>query len=154
MTQVVEMWSEHEEEVVRAHYPEHGAQWEGWAELLPGRTLNAIQNRAYRLGVRYCARWSGNDVAVLRFFWPLVPPGWAGWPLVLPSHGHGQIARKARVLGLAEPPRSTRGKLTNGARRDLVVSVNRAAKRAGVPFLTAVAELNRLCAEQLARKDG
>lgn len=151
MTQVVEMWSEYEEDIVRVYYPEHGAQWKGWSELLPGRTLNAIQNRAYRLGVRYCARWSGHDVAVLRFFWPLVPSGWAGWPLVLPSHGYGQIARKARALGLRAALSVEHGKWTNDRRCDLVASVNRAAKRAGVPFPAAVAELNRLCAEQLAK---
>lgn len=41
--------------MLREHYPEHGAAWYGWSELLPLRTANAILGHAYTLGVK-CRR--------------------------------------------------------------------------------------------------
>ena len=44
-------WSAEEEAVLVREYAEHGAAWDGWADLLPGRTRNAICCRARRLDV-------------------------------------------------------------------------------------------------------
>lgn len=46
-------WTHEEDELVRRHYPEHGAMWDGWAELLPAHPkAPAIRSRARALGVR------------------------------------------------------------------------------------------------------
>lgn len=45
------MWSLRELEALREHYPDHGAKWAGWAEVLPGRTEGAIGLKASRLGI-------------------------------------------------------------------------------------------------------
>ena len=44
-------WSEEEDAALKTFYPRHGASWNGWAEVLPGRTEKAISGRAGRLGV-------------------------------------------------------------------------------------------------------
>lgn len=44
-------WTEHEDELIRIAYPEHGQKWDGWAELLPDRSRCAIGRRASRIGV-------------------------------------------------------------------------------------------------------
>lgn len=45
------MWTESEDSAVRAYYADHGPRWDGWAEVLPGRSARAISARAQRLGV-------------------------------------------------------------------------------------------------------
>lgn len=45
------LWTESEDSAVRAYYPDHDLRWEGWAEVLPGRSARAISARAQRLGV-------------------------------------------------------------------------------------------------------
>lgn len=46
-------WTPEEDELVRTHYPDHGAAWEGWAELVPAHAkAPAIRSRARTLGVR------------------------------------------------------------------------------------------------------
>lgn len=44
-------WSEEEKEVLLRLYPEHGAAWDGWRELLPGRSYDAIRGKAVKLNV-------------------------------------------------------------------------------------------------------
>lgn len=44
-------WSKDEDEILKAHYADRGSCWEGWESLLPGRTNNAISNRANSLGL-------------------------------------------------------------------------------------------------------
>ena len=46
-------WMPDEDAALRAHYPRHGAVWEGWALLLPHRSECKVRNRARRLGLRY-----------------------------------------------------------------------------------------------------
>lgn len=41
-------WSADELDILMAHIGDHGAEWPGWEELLPGRTPDAIKARARR----------------------------------------------------------------------------------------------------------
>lgn len=45
------LWSEEEDAAVVTFYPIHGRRWEGWKDVLPDRTMRAIEMRAQRLGV-------------------------------------------------------------------------------------------------------
>ena len=47
-------WTEQEDALIREHYPEHGALWDGWAKLMPERnpTKDDIHNRAHKLGIK------------------------------------------------------------------------------------------------------
>ena len=44
-------WSAEEEAALAREYPEHGAAWDGWHELLPGRSYEAIRAKAHSVGV-------------------------------------------------------------------------------------------------------
>lgn len=37
--------------MIRAYYPKHLGKWDGWEEVLPGRTEQQIRGRANRLGI-------------------------------------------------------------------------------------------------------
>ena len=43
-------WSDDEVRALRRNFPEHGARWEGWDSLLPGRSVIAIRHKARSLG--------------------------------------------------------------------------------------------------------
>ena len=43
-------WTDEEDALLHEHYPEHGPRWDGWAELLPKRSRQAIQQRSARIG--------------------------------------------------------------------------------------------------------
>lgn len=106
-----------EDELVRRHYPSHGATWDGWDELLPNRSPNAIRVHANGMGVlaskdvisgnnaravasstRRC--WTEAEVAALATWYPLHGVSWRGWRDVLPGRGASDIAKKAKALGL------------------------------------------------------
>ena len=42
-------WGEDELRILRGLYPRHGIHWEGWESVLPGRTIDAIKNKALQL---------------------------------------------------------------------------------------------------------
>lgn len=44
-------WTKDEDEILKAHYREHGYKWDGWEALLPGRTDNAIYRHAAGMGL-------------------------------------------------------------------------------------------------------
>lgn len=62
-------WSEAELSSLSEHYLEHGPSWSGWAELLPGRTRNAIAEKAMRGGLaeRRKAEWSEEELRLLEY---------------------------------------------------------------------------------------
>lgn len=52
-------WTTGELSALREHYPTHGRQWPGWADVLPGRSRSAIANAAARHGLtRRTPRWT------------------------------------------------------------------------------------------------
>lgn len=66
-------WTVEEDSLVRALYPTHGAAWDGWSRLLPGKTRRQVTYRANRMGVYSRAglrhrrpRWSAGEDAALR----------------------------------------------------------------------------------------
>jgi hypothetical protein len=96
-------WTEGEDDAVRAHYPEHGRFWEGWEDLLPGRTPPAIARRAQLLKIRKGSvgnRWSeAEEEAVAREF-PSHGQDWEGWAEILPGRTPGAIKARASALGV------------------------------------------------------
>lgn len=45
-------WTSEEEALLRREYPDRGSSWDGWGELLPGRSELSIRKKASRLGIR------------------------------------------------------------------------------------------------------
>lgn len=43
-------WSSEEDEALRVYFPRHGLKWDGWSEVLPGRSWDSIRARASRIG--------------------------------------------------------------------------------------------------------
>lgn len=62
---MIRPWTEEEIAALREHYPSHGPRWEGWSELLPGRSYSSIASRASVLGAvtRHLSpgRWSARE---------------------------------------------------------------------------------------------
>lgn len=54
-------WTAEEDALIREHYPEMGARWNGWARLMPDRmpTYDDLAHRARAIGVRcnHAFRW-------------------------------------------------------------------------------------------------
>lgn len=46
-------WSADELLSLIDQYPRHGFEWEGWRRLLPGRSKNAVREKASSLGIRH-----------------------------------------------------------------------------------------------------
>ena len=53
MSRTYDRWTEEEDQVIRDHYMEYGAQLSEW---LPGRTSKSVHRRAFRLGIRGTTR--------------------------------------------------------------------------------------------------
>lgn len=61
-------WTERERWRLATLLPRHGREWDGWAEALPGRTLDAIEAMARKMGIRPKPRrgaWTRAEDAVL-----------------------------------------------------------------------------------------
>ena len=61
-------WTERERWRLATLWPRHGREWEGWAEALPGRTIDAIEAMARKMGLRPKPRrgaWTRAEETVL-----------------------------------------------------------------------------------------
>lgn len=45
-------WTKEDVALLELYYPEHGPSWDGWTELLPNRSVNAITSMARSFGIR------------------------------------------------------------------------------------------------------
>jgi len=47
-------WTPDEDDLIREHYPERGARWRGWADMMPERlpTYDDVAHRARAIGVK------------------------------------------------------------------------------------------------------
>lgn len=61
-------WTERDRWRLATLWPRHGREWEGWAEVLPGRTIDAIEAMARKMGLRPKPRrgaWTRAEETVL-----------------------------------------------------------------------------------------
>lgn len=110
-------WTPEEDEAVRTYFSEHGAKWEGWKAILPGRTSKAISIRAHTLGIRLhpeihaqilkgaarkrrAGRWTKDEEAILTQYFPRHPIDWEGWDELLPNRSRSSIRNHACAMGL------------------------------------------------------
>lgn len=94
-------YTDEETMAIRKLYPLHGAAWDGWADVLPGRTQNSISSMAIKLGLRApSSRWTTSDDAVVELYYPTCGEHWAGWSEVLPQRTYKSIGLRARKLGV------------------------------------------------------
>lgn len=80
-------WTKAEDEALKLHFPLHGAKWEGWKTLLPGRSSKAISCRAHILDVRLlpevharkmketakkrrAGKWTRDEEAIIADYFP------------------------------------------------------------------------------------
>lgn len=67
-------WTPEQDALILAH-PDKMATWEGWKELLPGRSSNSITVRRYLLGVspaRDRAKWTSKQRKALAHYMKLM----------------------------------------------------------------------------------
>lgn len=102
MTRCPTRWSREEDALLATHFPEHGSSWDGWGELLPGRSKHSIASRAIKLGIRpgKRTRWSDEEDALLVANYPKYGPKWDGWGELLPGRSRGSISVRASKIGL------------------------------------------------------
>ena len=96
-------WDDSERAAVRVHDPVRGPRWDGWDELLRGRTDKQVAAMAGKLGVRYEGRsraWDARETATLLALYPPHGPDWDGWAEALPGRTRDAICVKARRMGV------------------------------------------------------
>lgn len=102
---------------MRTYFSEHGAKWEGWKAILPGRSTKAISVRAHTLGIRLhpeihaqimkgvarkrrAGRWMKDEEAILTQYFTRHPIDWEGWDELLPNRSRSSIRTHACAMGL------------------------------------------------------
>ena len=80
-------WTDDEFKTLARHYQEHGPDWDGWADLLPGRNSNSIRSMAARHGLESDAirdlKYTDEETRALKKHYPLHGAAWDGWALSL-----------------------------------------------------------------------
>lgn len=95
---------------IKKHYPLHGSAWDGWADVLPGRTQGSISSMAIKLCLRApSSRWTTSDDAVVKLYYPTRGEHWEGWAEVLPHRTYKSISLRARKLGVKKLRMGERG---------------------------------------------
>lgn len=147
-------WTEAEDALLREHYPEHGADWDRWAELLPGRSRFAIRTHASQAGIAALrhgkgALWKDREDEVVREHYPVHGPLWFGWAVLLPGRFARAIIARADRLGLMAPvpilQRASEGSgWTSSEREALLRAVETVATVLGRDAGECVEEAHRL----------
>ena len=99
-------WTPEEDAVILAH-PDKSQAWPGYAELLPGRSAQAIQVRRHRLDVKGAPQvrrppanaWTEAEDDVVREH-PDNPPSWPGYGELLPGRSASAINKRRNKLGV------------------------------------------------------
>ena len=110
-------WDGREDSLIREHYPVHGKGWDGWGELLPGRSLEAISFRASRIGATRRPRWTAGEDRALR---ELAASGADDWASRLEGRSPEACLARAKALGIV-PKRSRAPRWTPEETRTLLV---------------------------------
>ena len=69
-----QFWTPEQDALILTH-PDKGSSWEGWKELLPGRSRHSINIRRYILGVspaRDGAKWTSKQRKALAHYMKLM----------------------------------------------------------------------------------
>lgn len=110
-------WTKTEDEALKLHFPLHGAKWEGWETLLPGRSSKAISCRAHILDVRLlpevhalkakeavkkrrAGKWTRDEEAIITDYFPRHRIDWEGWDELLPNRTKESIRAHAYAMGI------------------------------------------------------
>lgn len=106
-------WTEAEVDTLRENYRGHGSEWDGWDELLPGRSRGAICVKASDMGLRKDrglygghrrGSWTEGEDAALAREYAGHGPSWEGWRELLPGRSPAAIRNRAQGMGLTRQP--------------------------------------------------
>lgn len=102
-------WTPEEDAAIRELYPGHAPSWDGWDEVLPGRTRASICTRAKRIGATFrgsCPPWTPEeDEALMRLYPAWGPARCAREAPELAGRTAGSCYMRARRLGIASERR-------------------------------------------------
>lgn len=93
-------WSPDEDATLLDNYGKLSPSDPAWEGLLPGRTMQAIQQRAFRIGARRRTPWSPEEDEKLIRCYEEHGTSWPGWGELLPGRTKGAIALRAHLLGV------------------------------------------------------
>lgn len=95
-------WTEDELATLGEHYRERGSEWEGWAELLPGRSAAAIGVKASEEGLtkRKCkrGRWSADEERALLEAIVRTSKALNRSPMAIIRHGEYLVRNADRIM--------------------------------------------------------
>lgn len=109
-------WDDREDSLVKKHYPVHGKGWDGWREVLPGRSPEAITARATRIGASRRPRWTAEEDDSLR---RIAASGGNDWAEGMKGRSPEACRARAQALGIV--PKKTRVPWTSEETRTLLV---------------------------------
>lgn len=90
-------WSEEEDRLIKENYPKIGLKV---ADMLPGRSYNAVRDRVGKLGLtRRQNPWTDEEIRILKEYYH---QGIHIATKMLPAHSTGSICVKASALGLSK----------------------------------------------------
>lgn len=157
--ETVKPWTEEEQQIIRDKFPVLG---KGVMEYLPGRTWNAIQTRAYKLGLSadgYAGIWTQEERKILKTHFPTTEM--ADMVKLLPRRSKSSICNQARLMHLR---RHVATNLTNSNSdvktaytlpHDFVVLDCAVCNRKYImPFIEAFSFTHQLCSTLLQVPDG
>lgn len=151
-------WTAEELRAIEDNYPTHGLSWDGWLQILPGRTAASIQKRANKLGVSMRPEalselrrkahggnmvWVPAEDDALTGHYPTHGPVWEGWRELLPGRSARAISARASALGIRRRPRP-KDALSDGQRAYILKGVIAIADGLAVSPVMIAAEIERM----------
>lgn len=94
------LWTADEVRLLMENYPGHGYAWDGWADVLPGRSPGAIKSKAAGLGVSTGRRWTRAERDALAANYRGHGASWDGWAEILPGRSAAAIKNMAQTMGV------------------------------------------------------
>ena len=88
-------WTPDEENIIISNY--HSMSSKDLQKLLPGRTADAIQERAKLLGVKKYNRWTEEEELLLKTFYPSIGSDVAS---MIPRHNKNACTDRANRMGI------------------------------------------------------
>lgn len=95
-------WTDGEIAALARHYREHGPSWEGWGDVLPGRSTGSIAVKASAMGLteRRTRRWTEGEERELLALIVRASRDLGRSPMAVIRHGEYLVRNADRLLRL------------------------------------------------------
>lgn len=140
-------WADDELDTLKRLYPLYGPSWDGWSDVLAGRSKDSLRSKAFAMGVHGPfgrLKWQKFEEDAINAHFQEMGPNWWGWSILLNNRSARAISDKATNMGLRFIGNKEQPRWTNAQRKQLILKTKELVGATGHSLYECLDEYVRL----------